>query len=594
MSEKVTRPGFNPSWLLLPALIFLAANFVIPLGRLVVISVTGSAELFGNYVRAFDSGIYVRSIINTLEISVIVTVLCLILGYPIAFIMANGRRLTSMLVGGLIIVPYFIAVLIRSYGWIILLGSAGPINSSLLWLGLIEEPAQLIFTRGAVIVAMTAVLLPMMVMPLYSAFRSIDSNLLRAAGSLGATPAAAFFKIYLPLTKAGALAGSIIVFILGLGFFVTPTLVGGPRDRVISMDIAAQAGQITSPGFIEAIAVMLLVVTLGVLLIASRFVNLGSIWGATSAAASTVPRLAKASKDRPTRSESVRLWLSDNVSWPLLLAASRIPPVAGKVLASLITGVVLTAIAASIVIVILLSFSSSSFLNFPPPGWSFRWYGEFFESTRWIKAFMNSLWIGVLTAIFTLVLGLLTAIGLVRGKSRFKGLVVSIILGPMIVPGVVIAISLYWFYLWTGVKGSTIALVMAHALGALPLVVLIVSSNLQAIDHRFELAAQSAGASPLRVLWHITLPLAAPGMIVGGLFAFLHSFDELILTIFVRGLGQNTLPIELWSDLNFHLSPVLAVVSTLNIALVLAVLGLLLLVQRRAKGKATAAATNHP
>jgi putative spermidine/putrescine transport system permease protein len=568
------RPGWRPgaTWLLAPALAFFGLVFLFPLARLVVVSFQSSTGPLGHYERAFKIPAYLYSLQNTVEIALTVSALCLLLAYPTAIILSTASKRVRLAFGALIVLPHFVAVLVRTYAVMVVLGTHGPINNLLLALGIVDVPQRMVFTRWAVIGAMTLVLLPVTVLPMASVMSRIDPNLTRAAQSLGAGPIAAFWRVFFPLSLPGTLAGLILVFVLSLGFFITPALIGGPKDRVIAIDIANQATLLTSEGFTEALAVILLLVTLGILAAASRFVRFDLIWG--MAGGLTARQIVSPGAGARGRRAlwSIREALADRVGWPLLRVLGSFPPAVGFVVMRSVALFVAVCVIVPISVVIVVSFTSSAFLSFPPSGYSFRWYGEFFSSKAWVQASLNSVIIGVLTAGFSLVVGTCAAFGLARSRIRGKGMIVAFLLSPLIVPSVVGASSLYWMLLRFDLTGTIPAIVAAHALGAIPMVVLIVSATYQTFDPRLEQAAQSLGASPWRALVHVTLPLVRPGLIAATLFAFLHSFDELVYTLFVRGPRFVTLPIKLWGDLNFGITPVLAVVSAIEIAVVVTIL----------------------
>lgn len=230
-----------------------------------------------------------------------------------------------------------------------------------------------------------------------------------------------------------------------------------------------------------------------------------------------------------------------------------------------------------ILIVVPMSFSASRFLQFPPPGLSLRWYARYLGDAEWIGATLRSLLVaGLVTAICT-VLGTMAALGLVRGTFRGKQLVNSLIVSPMIVPVIIVAIALYFFYApfkaWgMPLIGTVPGLVIAHSLLALPLVVINVSATLKGFDRNLELASQSLGAGPLVTFRRITLPLIRPGIVSGALFAFITSFDELVIAIFISGSTARTLPVKMWEGIRLEIDPTIAAVSTLLIGLSVALL----------------------
>lgn len=218
-----------------------------------------------------EQRVHVQLLAQTLWISLVVTLLCLAIGYPLAYTMASlpGRWGALLLV--VVLLPFWTSALVRTAAWMVLLRKDGVINTIFLALGVAAEPFELIFNRFSVYVAMVYVMLPFMVLPLYSAMRSIDPGQVRAAESLGARPPVAFFTVYLPQTAPGVSAGSILVFIQTLGFYVTPALVGGRQDQMISMVIANYALGTANWNMAAAVSVVLLVCIALVYPIFTRF-----------------------------------------------------------------------------------------------------------------------------------------------------------------------------------------------------------------------------------------------------------------------------------------------------------------------------------
>jgi ABC-type spermidine/putrescine transport system permease subunit I len=181
-----------------------------------------------------------------------------------------------------VLVPFWTSILVRSYAWMVLLGKEGPLNQALVALGIVDQPVQLLNTRFAVYIGMVHVLLPFMILPLYAVMRGIDRSLLRAAENLGARPSQVFRQVFLPLSLPGVAAGCLLVFILALGFYITPALLGGQRDVMISMLIQQQVTQLKW-GVASALAVVLLVLSLGIYVAFTRILGVQRLFGGTRA-----------------------------------------------------------------------------------------------------------------------------------------------------------------------------------------------------------------------------------------------------------------------------------------------------------------------
>lgn len=558
----------NPAFLLVPAVLFLSFIYLIPLFDLTRISMSGSTP-WVHFERVFAVPLYWDSLVRTMGISVTVAGICVLFGYPTALLIHRTSGWRQVVVATSIVLPYFIAILIRTYSWMVLLGRNGPINKLALWLGIYDEPMQLLFNRGAVLLGMTAVLLPVMVLSIYSSVARLDSSLTRAAAASGAGPIATFWRVLLPLTLPGAGAGFLLVFVMGLGFFITPTLLGGPADQMFAMHITQQSNFVTSEGFLQALGVVLLVITLIVVGVAGRFLGFEFLWGggklSENHAVKTGTRvLGKAATPRRT----IAMMLADTIGWPLLRLLSMLPGVVGKLTVNAMGFFVIATLMVPIIVVMIISFSRSTYLSFPPPSYSLRWYEKFFTDSAWIEAFANSLTIAVISAVFAVALGASAAMGIVRSNIKGKTLIMLLLVSPVIVPPVVLGLSLYSLFIQVGLDGTIVGLAAAHAIGGLPIVVVILSASLQGVDRNLERAAALHGASPLTVFRTVTLPAIAPGLSAAAFFAFLHSFDELVLSLFLTSPRLETLPLRLWADVNYQLNPVLAVVSTLEVLLV--------------------------
>jgi putative spermidine/putrescine transport system permease protein len=214
-----------------------------------------------NYRRFLLDTYYLGVLLTTLKLSLLVTLAALVTGYPVAAYLTRARPRERAVLMLLIVSPLLVSLVIRSFGWVIVLGPRGLVNAVLLGLGLVTAPVKLLYTETAVVVGLTHVFYPFMVLAVYSALRTIDPAVVRAARNLGASPAQTFWWVTLPLSVPGILAGSLIVFALSVSSFVTPTLLGGPWVKVVAYLVWEQNLVVLDWGFAAAIAVILLLVT---------------------------------------------------------------------------------------------------------------------------------------------------------------------------------------------------------------------------------------------------------------------------------------------------------------------------------------------
>ena len=218
-----------------------------------------------------------------------------------------------------------------------------------------------------------------------------------------------------------------------------------------------------------------------------------------------------------------------------------------------------------ILVIIPLSFSNSSFLSYPIPGWSLQWYDNLFSSDDWARAARNSFIVAPLATVLATVLGTMAAVGLARVDFFGKSLLMSLLISPMVVPIVVVGVSVYLFFARIGLSDTYTGLVLAHAALGAPFVVTTVLATLQGFNHNLVRASLSLGATPLETFFRITLPIIAPGVISGALFAFATSFDEVVVTLFIAGPTQVTLPRQMFTGIRENISPTIAAVATLLI-----------------------------
>ena len=238
-------------------------------------------------------------------------------------------------------------------------------------------------------------------------------------------------------------------------------------------------------------------------------------------------------------------------------------------------------LALPVFIIIPISFSSAKYLQFPPKGFSLQWYHDFFSDPVWISATLLSLRVATITMILATLLGSMASIALVRGKFRGKNVINGLILSPMIIPVIIISISVYLFFSKLRLIGTSIGLILAHTILALPFVVVNVSATLKGFDETFEWAAMSLGANRLKTYLKVTFPLIRPGIISGAIFAFITSFDEVVIAIFISGAYAVTLPKQMWDGIRISINPTIAAVSSILVCFSITLMLALELLKRR-------------
>jgi putative spermidine/putrescine transport system permease protein len=266
--------------LMAPALLVVIVLLVVPLAWLSWESIYHDGGFtLANYKRVF-TGAYLDTFLLTFKLSIIVTAITLLLGYPVAYFAASLSPRWSALVLGMVILPFWTSVLVRTYAWLVLLQRTGLINKALLGIGLIDRPLQLSYNQFGTIIAMVHILLPFMVLPLYSAMQKIPQNLSQAGASLGGSPVHVFLRVFLPLSMSGVLAGVTLVFVLCLGFYITPELMGGGKSMMVSMIVSRNVEIYNSWGAASSVSVVLLICVFAIFYAVSRVIPLEKTLGA--------------------------------------------------------------------------------------------------------------------------------------------------------------------------------------------------------------------------------------------------------------------------------------------------------------------------
>jgi putative spermidine/putrescine transport system permease protein len=260
----ITRSVDHRAWLLMPAVLIIVVAFIIPTAWLLVRSFSEPTWGLQNFRTMISDPVYGKVAWNTVSMSASVTVLCLLLGYPFAYAIAHARPGMRKLLMLTVLVPLWTSLLVRSFAWMVLLQDNGVLNSALLALRVIAEPIQLIYNSTGVLIAVTQVQLSLMILPLYAVMSRIDPNVTRAASTLGAPPVMTFLRVYLPLSVPGIISGCTLVFVLCLGYYVTPALVGGRRDIMVGQLIVLNIGELGNWGMAAALSLTLLVGTMTV------------------------------------------------------------------------------------------------------------------------------------------------------------------------------------------------------------------------------------------------------------------------------------------------------------------------------------------
>jgi ABC-type spermidine/putrescine transport system permease subunit I len=261
--------------------LFLAAFFGYPLFKILKLAFFEPTLTARHFQEIFldPQGHYIRVFLTTFRVAAIVTLLTLILGYPMASLLLCAQEKWQKILMICVILPFWTSVLVRTYAWMVLLGRRGLVNAVLIQLGIIDEPVQLLFNTTGTIIGMTHIMLPYMIFPLYSVMRNIDPQLTAAAYTLGARPWQAFLRVFFPLSLPGVFGGGLLVFIISLGFFITPALMGGQKDLMVAVMIERRVMELLQWGLSAALSFVLLAATLLLVVMVRRFMKVETLFG---------------------------------------------------------------------------------------------------------------------------------------------------------------------------------------------------------------------------------------------------------------------------------------------------------------------------
>lgn len=558
--QKLVR---TPIWLTAPALTILLVVFGLPIVLLFLTSLNAPAFSLLNYQAFLRQPANVRVLLQTVQVSAVATTICVIIGYPMAYLITVASKRLRMVLLVLVIMPYLTSLLVRTYAWIVILGDNGLVNSLLLSLGLISSPLSLIYSRLAVYIGMVHIMLPVMILPLVSVMMGIDKSLVAAAQSMGARPFSAFCRVFLPLSLPGIRSGLLLVFVFCLGFYITPAALGGLRDAMLSTLIAAQVASSFSMAQTATSAFILL----GIAAVMLSILGLDLSDTQTSGAAAARKSWSLPSFRTLTRHFNELASPHRAKRWTAKLYQTGGSSGWWAIVGTLFVLLVMFYLLFPSIVVIIMSFSGGEFLEFPPATLSLKWYRSFFGDPSWTGAAWTSIQIGVTVAVLSTIVGTLAAYGLNRTFPQARSFITLIILAPITFPSIVVGIAAYFGLLNLGLIGTKTGIILTHSIGAIAYVVVIVSATLANFDRRLEQAAKSMRAGPLQTFRRVTLPLIRPGVMGGALFAFIHSFDEVVKTSLVSGFSVRTLPLKMWENIRNQIDPTIAAVASLLIFL---------------------------
>lgn len=573
--------------LLAPSTIILLFAFFIPIIYLFALcvyhGVPGSGLIdysnpnLDNFIRFMDS-YNLKVLLRTLRIALVATVVSLVIGYPIALSMTKGSNRKKSIMLALLLTPLVTNVVARTLGLMIIFGNSGPVNEVIEILGF--EGIKFLGEEFGIVLGLVQVYTPYMVLSIKAVLENTNFNLQEAARDLGCSKWQAFRKVVLPLSMPGVVAGSLFVFLLSFSSYITPKLMGKGTIMTMSMYVYQQGMSLMDWPFAAAVAIVLLVVSLLLVTLynkmTSRIERMNDRTGLyrnTNYSGSWhlfVARIKDFFYDiyanimrRLERSESTARALH-GLSSGFQVAGTIV------VKACVVLGVIF--IICPLPIVIISSFTDASLVYFPPKGFSLKWYVGLLEKTEYLRSFLVSLRLAFGAVAIALVTGTMVAVALTRFRFRFTNFLRTFFLSPLMIPGVIFGLAAVRFSSLIGWNASFKALLAAHIVICSTYVIRTVLSSLIGFDTSIEEAARDLGATSWQTFWKVTFPIIRPSIIVSGLFSFITSLDETTVSVFLVGGQTVTLPVRIFSQLEYGLEPTITCISSLLVIFALIIL----------------------
>lgn len=468
---------------------------------------------------------YLAVIGRTVGLALGAALLAVVLSYPIAATMARMRGRWQTLAVALTILPLLTDLNVRTLGQIILYGRRGLASHLLQWTGLSDGPVSILGTPLAVMLGMTQSYAPFTVLAIFAVLKSQEAALLEAADTLGAGRLRAFMSITLPLSLPGAGAGAIIVFLLSLSSFVIPSILGSGQVLVLSVLIYQRALMLLDWETATGLAVILLVIAFAV------------VWGAGRLTESIEMMNAPTMKTaRPTSRYQIFVSHLPDIGWPAAVTW-------------MVVAVLGLFFLSPLILLLISAFNAGPATEFPPSRFGVAAFARLAASPGYLESFIVSLEIAAIAVLIAIPIGFLGSLGASRLPRRWRGPALTYLLLPLMIPHVVLGIALLRYANLTATSGTLVALVAAHLLVTLPYIARTVTGSLGSIRPVTEEAALTLGASRWQVIRSVVFPLVQPGVAVGALFAFVMSFTDIILSVFMSSAQIVPMPVRIYSQL---------------------------------------------
>ncbi len=481
-----------------------------------------------NYAAVMGSLTVQTLAFRTLEISLAAALLATAIAYPVAYYISRHLRVGKTVAAMMIVVPLWVSLLMRDFAWRIILGERGLLNTLLVDGGIIDKPSSLfLYTSFSVILTWTTIAIPYVFVAAYTAIERVPPSLLEAARDNGASPLRVFTTVVWPLTRQGTAIGVALAFLVVVGDYVTPSMLGGLNGTTLGMVVSSQFGVTGNWPLGAAMAIYLLLLVLVVLALLFLIARSKGVLTEVDAGASAyVP------------------------PWSGLPLGRKVGRIAG--LAALAGPYFL--LYAPLVVICVFSFNDAPRQTLPLTGFTVRWYAALASNSGLLEA----LWRSIQLAVASTALGIVVGTGFAFIFSTWRGRLVRVIEGlialPIAVPGVVLGISMVMAASAVGIPAGVGRMLVGHVVFVMPVVMLIVSARLRRVDPSFALASRDLGADFWQTFWNIQLPMVRGAVVAGALLGFTMSIDEVIVTLFLSG-AQPTLPVFVWNQTRFGFTP---------------------------------------
>jgi spermidine/putrescine transport system permease protein len=544
-----------PGWILVVTALTGSLSLLVLYSVLETVPPEGAYEFTLDHYRTLWDSVFHNIYRRSLWIALQVTLICIAIGYPVSYYLARSKSKYKNLLILAMLLPLWVNIIIKAYSWQLILGERGMINYLFVdILHIYAEPRQYLFTQRAVVISISHVLLPFMIVPLYTSMRQIDTSQVEATKNLGANKINAFLTVVFPKTLPSLGAGSLFVFLLAFGEFPTPAVVGGQRQTMVGNIMTSMFQELNNWGLGSAMAVVFTLIVLLIVLVVGKITGVQNSFGSGN------------DTDSGVAGKSI------TYPQPVLVTLNkiRIPDRVATGTLQTILVLTITFMYLPLFVVALLSFSPTKFPQFPIDGFSLQWYAQLIPpeyDQNLVSALWTSIQLGIIAAVGAAVLGTFAVLGMARGKftSRlFQRDVLSLaFILPMVIPWIVTGIAMLTLFNIIGIQGTFLSLALGHIFLTIPFVFTVVAAQYDTLDESLEEAAQDLGASRLRTLYEVTFPLLLPAIVAGGLFAFSISFDNFTQTFFWSGPGTRTLPVAIFTQIRFSVEPTVNAIGTI-------------------------------